>query len=269
MRKCALAIALGLVVTAAQAQSFPIVRDWTGFYAGGNVGGGWGHNSADYVGNDAGTSTLFLKGGKPPPASLNSSGMLGGVHAGYNWQHDARWLVGIEADFSFANVRGSASGSAMIIDASRPVTATLDDRLKYLGTMRARMGYLPSPNLLLFATGGLAYAEVERSGSYTMTSGAVIGFDAAPSALCYAGASCFAGAKSAWTGGWTLGGGLEFALSSNWTVKAEYLHVSLGSRSVTETATAEYPNIPGFATFDATSKRTNLDITRIGASYRF
>ncbi len=67
--------------------------------------------------------------------------------------------------------------------------------------------------------------------------------------------------------GWTLGGGLEYALWQKWTVKAEYLYVSLNGNSVTETALSSGGFLP--ASFNANFSRTNFNIVRVGLNYQF
>ena len=115
-----------------------------------------------------------------------------------------------------------------------------DERLKWFGTVRGRLGYLPFDNLLTFITGGFAYGRVERT--VTMISAGPNGFGedttGGPGFNCLiVGAPCFAGTSSNTNTGWTIGGGLEYALWGNLTIKAEYLYVSLAGQSVTTAAT--------------------------------
>ena len=80
--------------------------NWTGFYLGANVGGGWGSRSVDYAANDPATVLLFAPapglGGAPPSTSFKSSGAIGGLQIGYNWQFNRNWLVGVETDFDWS-----------------------------------------------------------------------------------------------------------------------------------------------------------------------
>ncbi|HEY4139871.1 MAG TPA: porin family protein, partial [Pseudolabrys sp.] len=105
--------------------------NWTGFYAGGNVGYGWQNRSASFVGTDASTvGAALLTGGfggtVAGPASFSAKGVTGGLQGGYNWQVNRNWLVGLEADFNWANVNGTgnsafdvAPGAAMTIAAQQ------------------------------------------------------------------------------------------------------------------------------------------------------
>jgi outer membrane immunogenic protein len=118
---------------------------------------------------------------------------------------------------------------------------------------------LVDPRVLLYATGGLAYGQVT-----TTATGGVVG-------------QPFATLSAKGTrAGWTVGGGIEGALSNNWTVKAEYLYMDLGNApSVGASATTIFPNVPdiGFTTvLDtslATGGRVRDHIFRLGVNYRF
>jgi outer membrane immunogenic protein len=245
---------------------------WTGFYVGANVGGGWGSRGVDYSANDP--ASVFLFGaataqGQPPHASFTSSGALGGLQLGYNWQLNHNWLVGIETDFDWSGIKGSGS-SGGIIQAVAPFSATVDEHIKWFGTTRARLGYLPSPNLLAFITGGFAYGRVEQTGSYhnDSTFNLATTFNGV-SQFCAINATCFAGSSSRVATGWTLGGGFEYAVWQNWTLKGEYLYVSLDGKPLTETATGVTAGGPTPSTFNANFGRTNLNVVRVGVNHRF
>jgi len=257
------------------------VPSWTGFYVGANVGGGWGDHSIDYSPNDPNTATLFNPpatppgGGKPPSASITSSGALGGVQLGYNWQFTRNWVTGFETDFDWSGLKGSGSSSGTVVGAFpglglNPFTASVNESVKWFGTARARLGYLPTDNLLIYGTGGFAYGRVDRSGSYVNTSGSAFGILAVNgfSFFCATGATCFAGSSSSVAAGWTAGGGLEYALSRNLSLKGEYLYVSLDSKSLTEAAQAVITAGDKPSSFNANG-RTSFNVARIGLNYRF
>ena len=268
------AIGFGSLASAAdmpvKARAAPIAApnyDWSGFYFGANAGGAWGSNSVAYTPNDPLSAFLFVSAGAPPDASFRTSGVIGGLQLGYNWQLSPNWLLGAEADIDWSGVRGSATTGGIVT--AIPFANTAEEKIKWFGTVRARLGYLPAPNLLAFVTGGLAYGQVEHTGTYTTSapfggSGpGGISFECSP-----AGAPCFAGSSSTVAGGWTLGGGLEYALSRNWTLRGEYLYISLRGNSVTETAPTPFPGDTPSA-FTASFGRTNLNIARAAINYRF
>lgn len=183
--------ALGAV--SAQAADMPVkapiykappvsLYNWTGFYIGGDLGGGWGHHDRSVV----------------PPGfqnSYTSSGLIGGLHAGYNWQKQSI-VFGLETDINLTGIKGDDASAGGTLDSTK---------LKWIGSTRGRIGYAWQ-NFLLFATGGWAYAGLEHFN------------DAAPG-------QTFTPTRN----GWTLGGGLEYGLSRNWTVRADYRYYALGT----------------------------------------
>src|SRR5262245_53842238 len=134
---------------------------WTGFYLGAHAGYGWAR--------DPFSDPIF--GGKGPTLSLSgihARGFLGGFQAGGNVQHGP-WVGGLEIDLSATNIKGSTSVSA--IDVSGGGTSTLSasqtDKFDWIGSARARFGYLPLPNLLLYGTGGLAWTRFNQTQEQT------------------------------------------------------------------------------------------------------
>lgn len=244
---------------------------WNGFYAGGNIGGGWGSRNVAFTPNDpSAAASLFGNAGGPPSTSLSSSGVLGGVQLGYNWQFSRNGLVGLETDFDWSGMKGSSS-SGGIYAGIIPFTNTVDEHIKSFGTVRARLGYLPTDNLLAYVTGGFAYGRVEQTGSYVNNSS--LGMLVFPvggfSFTCAPGATCATGSSNSMATGWTAGTGFEYAFWRNLTLKAEYLYVNLGSKSMSETGlvVAVIGNTP--ASFNANYNRTSFNIARIGVNYHF
>jgi outer membrane immunogenic protein len=88
---------------------------WTGFYVGGEIGGAWSDPHLSYVGNDPPAQiqvngSADLTGQQPLFAnSFKMSGVTGGLEAGYNWQVDPKWLVGIETDFNGSSLKAPAT----------------------------------------------------------------------------------------------------------------------------------------------------------------
>jgi outer membrane immunogenic protein len=233
---------------------------WTGFYVGGNVGGGWGSdNNINYVSDPAGSGLFFAAGGTPNVTSINTSGAVGGGQLGYNWQFSPKWVAGLEADFDWSGLKGNGTGNTF--PGAVPFLATAGESVNWFGTARARLGYLPTNNLLAFVTGGFAYGQVNHSAAYINNSGAtnVLG----GTLNCFANSTCLAGSSGTTAGGWTAGGGLEYAVTPKWTIKAEYLYVSLRGNSVTETSSAS-------TSFIITNfGHTNFNVARVGANFHF
>src|SRR5262245_45699035 len=147
------------------------VPTWTGFYAGIQFGGGWSDEAVNNnAGNDPAAVLFFALPGSAPllsaPRSLQS-GAVGGVEAGYNWQWGTNWLVGLEADFSASGMSGTNSATAARFLAFTQAE-TVQQQTDWFGTVRGRLGWLATPNLLLFGTGGFVYGRVSDSVTWGM-----------------------------------------------------------------------------------------------------
>jgi hypothetical protein len=110
----------------------------------------------------------------------------------------------------------------------------------WYGTVRGRAGWLATPNLLLFGTGGFAYGRVAGSANYVLNSTTFVGsfgiVNAPFGATCTVNLTCFAGSSSVIRTGWTAGGGLEWLLDQHWSAKVEYQFVDLGTETIRVTA---------------------------------
>jgi outer membrane immunogenic protein len=192
---------------------------WTGFYVGGNVGYSWG-NSNNSTTIDRFTTGLPLLTGINGinSASNNVNGVIGGGQFGYNWQMQ-NWLFGLEADIQGSGERGSSTITCLgCSDDGANIVTGLTQKLDWFGTVRGRIGALATPDVLLYATGGLAYGEVNVSGS--VTGDGALG----PATIALAG-------NSSTRAGWTVGAGVEGHIGGNWTAKLEYLYMDLGTVS--------------------------------------
>lgn len=229
--------------------------NWTGFYAGGNVGYGWGHAKSDV------TLTLptFLVGNLQPtiPDSAKPNGIIGGGQIGFNWQPSPTWMLGVEADWQGAGQKGSSvlppQPTTGLLGAGT-VQVAYDAKIAWFGTVRGRIGYA-FDRFLVYATGGLAYGEVKIAGSET-ASGTVVGIP-------YSASTPFGDSKI--NAGWTLGGGIEMAIAGNWSLKAEYLYLDLGSLDTSSPG----PLVPAGPVPMSTHTRFTDNIVRVGLNYRF
>ncbi len=279
----------------------PVVFNWTGFYVGANIGYSWGRSRHDwdffvpnfFTGNT--TCATLTGGGALCVAGSESTslrGAIGGLQAGYNW-HSGNYLVGIETDFQFSGQKGdgvfNGQTAAFATTGGVPIGASFSaaytERLRWLGTLRGRVGYA-ADRWLIYATGGLAYGRVSIDGSATSTG--VPSLAPIPVPAC-AGVGTLAPlvgicplanlSDSTTKAGWTLGFGAEGALAGGWSWKLEYLHVDLGR------VTTTFALIPGCFGGGASgaaaclvvgpgntatiSRRITDEIVRIGINYRF
>jgi outer membrane immunogenic protein len=206
--------------------------DWNGFYFGANFGRPIGSTQTDFPISNG----LVLH-----PPSVGMSGVSGGIQAGYNWQANAL-LLGLETDFQGTNARSSLQTPCVAGICAIPASAQYDQRISWFGTVRARAGYA-FDRAVIYATGGFAYAQI------------------ATDAYAAAATSTAALSRSRIVGGWTVGGGIEAMLASNWTGKVEYLFAGLDRIDGTM-------GTLGPVTIGDRS-RINLNIIRAGVNYRF
>lgn len=230
--------------------------NWTGFYVGANLGGQWG--SADPT-----SSTVFsgVFGASTAAAvnavgaqHVNSSSATGGFTAGYNWQVNTA-VLGLEGDINYFGFKGSATGSAVYLCCA-PSTFTVNSSVStdWLATIRGRIGFLATPNWLIYATGGAAIAEVRGNFNFADT---------------IFGTTHESGAIRDTRIGWTAGLGGEYAVGNGWSLKAEYLYVDLGRAAATSTNVINF----AFGAFPATVFTHSVDIksniVRVGVNYKF
>jgi outer membrane immunogenic protein len=271
------------------------VYSWTGWYVGGNVGYGWGNARADIAGS--GTSLLFpiaVPGFPGVPATLGFAdsntgrldGVIGGAQFGYNYQFRPKWVVGFEADIQGSGQRGSGTfvtplsaqlctdlvvfpppvGCDEFMTGNGTAATGYEAKIGWFGTVRGRLGFLITDQVLLYGTGGLAYGRVQVSGN----TNAFISFPAqAPFAS--PGTSVFNSSKT--NVGFAVGSGIEGELWANWTWKIEYLYLDLGSL---DTVSPLPPAIPvgfggstPFAGTLTTHTHFTDNIVRVGLNYQF
>jgi outer membrane immunogenic protein len=162
---------------------------WSGSYLGLHGGYGWSKFDESIVA--FGLTNI----------SSEPDGGYGGFQSGYNWLFGPNALFGVEVDSSFGDLKDSTSPNGI-----NTVHAKIED----LGTARLRLGYLATPDTLLYVTGGAAYAREKT------TISAVTTFNSKVDHL-----------------GWTLGAGVEYKFAPEWSLKAEYLYADLGDYHIT------------------------------------
>jgi outer membrane immunogenic protein len=262
-----------------------LTHNWTGLYVGGNVGYGWGDNTSGSIAALDPASAIFLNPNYvfSPDQFTNAFRQNGGViggQVGFNWQVSPNWVGGLETDFQWSSIRGDASNVLFLnpenIGTIFPFTVSTERKLEWFGTVRGRLGYLVTPDLLIYATGGLAYGKTNMSGSIVNTPAAGInnliyiigdnGVIFTCGALGPAAATCYAGSGSKTSMGWVAGAGIEYHLIGNLTAKAEYLYIDLGGDTIT--LTSPPPSSPGVAV-SYSFNREAINIVRLGVNYKF
>ena len=238
MRRCSPAnVALFVLLTfgparaadlwAYKAPPVPAMYSWTGCYIGVEGGGAWGtSNHTAESGRDAGRTIT---------GNFGTSGGLAGGTIGCNYRIGS-WVFGAEDDMSWINTKGSAPD---ILPFNPNAVSTTQQN--WLDTLRGRIGWAWG-RTLLYATGGAAFTDAQ------VTACPLVG--------------CISQTKT--VSGWTVGGGIEYAFLSGWSVKLEYLYADFGSPQFIN------PPIPvGAATIVTRNVRLDDNVVRAGLNYRF
>jgi outer membrane immunogenic protein len=242
---------------------------WTGFYVGADIGAAWGSSTTSSpLANDPGCFvTIIPCYGASTVADINShaaqsqssSSVLGGLEAGYNLQL-GYFVVGGETDIGFYRLNGNSFASAPFTGFPVPAGGTApsyynDVSSTWLFTARGRLGFTPAANLLVYGTGGVAVADLRHQAQFVegVFPGTSLGTEGSISSATVTGA--------------VYGGGVEWALTNNWLVKAEYLHVEFGS--VTGAASPVIITGAVSGSVFTHSASLNADILRFGVDYKF
>lgn len=226
-------LVFGALIGPATAADLPVkapppapVSTWDGWYLGVSVG--WEQTNPTW------TTTCFTNTGACPagfpvdatsPHSFRTSGGRVGGYFGVNWQVAPTWVVGVEADFGFYDrsstvigIVGCTINCGAFIGAT-PAFDSTSVRTTWDASIRARLGFLVTPTVMLYGTAGLAEKEMDANVTCT-------------------------GATSPWCTfnhnvtfashvqpGWTVGAGIDWKAYGNWIVRAEYRYFDFGTWS--------------------------------------
>jgi outer membrane immunogenic protein len=300
MKQLLIALFAAVLGTSAFAADMPLkalpppapIDIWTGGYAGLNGGYGWGHDSVGSSATPGACNTVGFGGCDLPPVNAVSSasataltfstsvhhdGFLYGGQAGYNWlvrNGASNWnaVFGVEVDFQgITDSRNTTMLSSTPVPGCPAVCAaafvvaqqaTLNEKLTNFGTVRGRAGLLVEPNTLIYATGGLAFAHASASALFIQT-----------------GVPLFGSVIQPWGGGGsvtkelygpTVGGGVEWKWSAQWSLKAEYLYADLGSLGYNTLLQSMSTGGRIYSTANAsTTSHVYENIARVGFNYKF
>jgi outer membrane immunogenic protein len=205
------------------------IHDWSGFYLGLNAG----------VASSRQCWTITSNNGAPVPPALEgchdaTGGLLGG-QAGYRWQL-ANWVVGLEAQGDWANLKGSNANQAVLIP------ATNETRIDAIGLFTGQVGYAWN-NVLWYVKGGAAVTTNKYSTFFTAN-----------------GVVYNEARESRWGG--VVGTGIEIGFTPNWSVALEYDHLFMGNKGVTFPASA-------IAVTRSDDIKQGVDMGMVRVNYRF
>lgn len=220
------------------------VFSWTGFYVGGQIGDSWGDGSfardvqavknlqpAKY--GDSKISELKKK-------SINDGNFIGGVYVGYNYQFHNNVVAGVDADFTWLD-NTAKSNKNIPFGKSRIDGYHNKIEQDWMTAVRARLGYAYN-RFLPYVAGGIAFTDVEYKHRYfgDVTD---ISFDERSSA-------------SKTLTGYTLGAGLDYAMTDHIILRVEYRYIDFGDKDFV--LDGEKRNV-----------ETKSNDVRVGIAYKF
>jgi outer membrane immunogenic protein len=216
------------------------VAGWGGWYVGVEAGEKW--KTDDWTTNcvQGGApgllcGTIANAGAFPgapdasSPHNFKNNGLRVGGYIGANTQQGL-WVYGVEADWAHYDRSDSVVG---LVGASTPGCCSIggtpiDDRTsvrnKWDASLRVRGGYLVTPDVLLYATGGFALQQLSSSMSCVGVIPGILPPTGSPACLL-----SHSQTNSDVLPGWTIGGGLEWKLVSNLILRGEYRFSDFGS----------------------------------------
>jgi outer membrane immunogenic protein len=221
---------------------------WTGLYAGLQVGYAWDHDPVTVTNFSpidpvTGVGPFFFS----DTFSANPSGVIGGANLGYLKQIN-QWVLGLEGSVdgtSVSTTRFSPFGFTSALGLGDvPILGSWNVSSAVQGSIRLRAG-IAFDRVLLYATGGAAFAGIEKS--YTTAVPAFITESVTQT-----------------RSGWTVGGGLAYAVTNNWSIRAEYRYSDFGHL-------IDYPFATLISPFGLLGVQHHLTQNQVqfGISYRF
>ena len=223
----------------------PPALTWNGAYVGANLGGGWTTGTV----NNGTTSVLNPTTGNVttvlPTSNNGSLGVVGGVTLGYNYQVTPMFVVGAETDFQGSTIGSGVNpnnyiGVAALNAATGQtfVNNNVGKNINWFGTVRGRVGIVPlMPNLMVYGTGGFAYAGIQRVGGINNNNTTV-------------------------QTGWTAGGGVEYKFTPAWSTKVEYLYTNVSGNNQNNWFNTG-------ASINNVNNKTQWNTVRAGVNYNF
>ena len=192
---------------------------WAGFYAGGQIGGTWSDGDFD--------REVKAVNKEPPPnvfvdakviditsKSIDDGNFIGGIYAGYNWQFTNNIVAGFDADFAWLD-NTAKSNEDVPFGESRIDGYRNKVEQDWMAAVRAHLGYAYD-RFLPYVAGGVAFTDVEYKRRYygDITD---IRFDERSS-------------SSKTLTGYTLGAGLDYAMTDHIILRAEYRYTDFGDK---------------------------------------
>jgi outer membrane immunogenic protein len=220
----ALALPIAVAHVSPAAAAPPVPYSWTGFYIGAHAGYGIGET------NFSGNADIAPLGGSVPVGM--GTGFFGGGQLGYNYQVAPHWVVGAEGNLSWSGIMGRIEDPFFS-------GKNLSSRTNWIASATGRVGYTGG-DFMFYGKGGAAWL----GNQYAVTGG-------------ISDANAYANETRL---GYTVGGGIEWAVSSALTARIEFNYYGLGSHDVVFGGTIAGP--PPII-------RQNIETFEVGINYHF
>ena len=235
---------------------------WTGIYVGGQIGYAWGSGNNYFNGFDP-----FFNGGTYLNSSLGGSspnGVIGGAHVGYQIQLP-QWSM-FSSSGVVLGLEGSVDGTSLTNTGALffpdGTTLSAHSNADIQGSIRGRLG-IAWDRALIYATGGVAFGGFNTDYSFI---GNLNGNKHINGGNDFFGTNSFSNTRV----GWTVGGGIDYAITNNWSVFAEYRYTNFGHIGSPGLFAGGFAVAPVLAGAFVNSNRTiNQNQVQIGFSYRF
>jgi outer membrane immunogenic protein len=189
-----------------------LTYDWSGFYIGGFIGGGWSHDDS----SDPGLGIIGTLVDVPVVQTTTGGAFIGGIEAGDRYQF-GKLVLGWEADWAWGNIGGTSTtsfGPSFLPGVT--FTQTLNTSVKWTGTATSSVG-IANDRWLIYGKAGVAWAKTDYTDNWAIV-----------------GIPLFTGTGSTNSSsqvGWTVGTGIEWAIWNNWSIKAEYDYLDFGNKT--------------------------------------
>lgn len=267
-----LAVALAGAISPPQAQAADLPSplapvapapafDWSGAYVEGFAGGSFADVSQGYS-----VSSPWLSANLPallPVVDGLGSQGLGlrgadlGLEAGYNWTIDRMYVLGVAGDVSWSSLSGQRTTSGTLPFVGLPYTINQQLSADWLGSLRLRAGFTPLDNLLIYVTGGPAFAHFSYNNAFVDTLVAPF----------LPGNETESASVQALRVGFTLGAGVEWAFSRNWSLSGEYRFSGFNGVSATGVLPLQQPTSTAY--INHSTGPIQINTLRLGVAYHF
>ncbi|RBO95890.1 outer membrane protein [Pseudochrobactrum asaccharolyticum] len=196
MQNATYALAADAIYAAPEAPVYEETFSWNGAYIGAQAGFSAARNKLSFT-------------GLPNEASANSNGFVGGIFAGYNWAITDTIIYGLEGDINFANLKKDTT-----LLSNQNANFNWNIKTDFEGAIRARLG-VSYQRWLPYIAGGVSIARLKDSFSLNNATNTVPVAESTTTRV-----------------GFTIGAGVDYAVTDNILLRAEYRYNDYGKKSI-------------------------------------